>query len=107
MSTISQVGELPTPTQRFPNWIVVFANRTIKATAWLLRKAKAQHARKNLRVCESVSLGEKRFVAVVQVDGERFLIGGSPSSVAMLTRLQQFKAFADTLDRCQEAGKAL
>ncbi len=52
-----------------------------------------------LRVCENVSLGEKRFVAVVQVDDERFLIGGSSSSVSLLTRLQEAKTFAADLER--------
>ena len=57
-----------------------------------------QQARKNLRVCENVSLGEKRFVAVVQVDEERFLIGGSSGSVSLLTRLQEAKNFAVALE---------
>ena len=70
---------------------------------WILQRAKAQQARKNLRVCETVSLGEKRFVAVVQVDEERFLIGGSSSAVSLLTRLQETKTFAAALD--QEAAK--
>ena len=56
-------------------------------------------------MCESVSLGEKRFVAVVQVDGERFLIGGAAGSVAMLTKLAG-KTFAAELERCAEGGKA-
>src|SRR5882724_10181997 len=70
---------------------------------WVLRRVRVQQARKSLRVCENVSLGDKRFVAVIQVDEERFLIGGSSSSVSMLTRLQEMKAFAAALDR--EAGK--
>ncbi|MGH9538524.1 MAG: flagellar biosynthetic protein FliO [Terriglobales bacterium] len=70
---------------------------------WIAQRARAQQARKNLRVCESVSLGEKRFVAVVQVDAERFLIGGSSSSVSMLTRLQEAKTLS--VDVEPEAGK--
>jgi flagellar biogenesis protein FliO len=42
---------------------------------------------KQLRVAETVSLGEKRFVAVVQVEGRKFLIGGGSSGVALLTQL--------------------
>jgi flagellar biogenesis protein FliO len=41
-----------------------------------------------LQVSETISLGEKRFIAVVQVDGARFLIGGSSSSVSLLTELK-------------------
>ena len=70
---------------------------------WTMQRARAQQARKNLRVCETVSLGEKRFVAVVQVDEERFLIGGSSGAVSLLIRLQEAKSFAVALER--EAGK--
>ena len=73
------------------------------ALQWIVQRVKVQQARKNLRVCETVSLGEKRFVAVIQVDEERFLIGGSSGSVSLLTRLQEGKTFAAALDR--EAGK--
>ena len=77
--------------------------RTWSVLKWIALRVKAQHARKNLRVCETVSLGEKRFVAVVQVDEERFLIGGSSGAVSLLTRLQEAKTFAGALDR--EAAK--
>ena len=68
-----------------------------------LQRVTVKQARKNLKVCENVSLGEKRFVAVIQVDEERFLIGGSSGSVSLLTRLQEEKTFSSDLDR--EAGK--
>ena len=42
---------------------------------------------KQLRVAETVSLGDKRFVAVVQVEGRKFLIGGGSAGVALLTQL--------------------
>jgi len=32
-------------------------------------------------------LGERRFVAVVEFDAERFLVGGTPSSMVLLSRL--------------------
>ena len=35
-----------------------------------------------------LSLGEKRFVAIVQVDGEQFLLGGSATQVALLAKLE-------------------
>ncbi len=77
--------------------------RTWRALKWIMQRARAQQARKNLRVCETVSLGEKRFVAVVQVDEERFLIGGSSNAVSLLTRLQEVNGFAVAHER--EAGK--
>lgn len=73
------------------------------AVRWTLQRVTVKQARKNLKVCENVSLGEKRFVAVIQVDEERFLIGGSSSSVSLLTRLQGQKTLSSDLER--EAGK--
>jgi len=42
---------------------------------------------KRLRVGEIASLGEKRFVAIVTVEGREFLIGGGSAGVSMLTPL--------------------
>jgi hypothetical protein len=42
---------------------------------------------KRLRLCESLALGERRFVAVVEFEAERFLVGGTPSSLVLLSRL--------------------
>lgn len=44
---------------------------------------------RRLKVAETVSLGEKRFVSILHVDGEQFLLGGSVSSVVVLARLEQ------------------
>ncbi len=66
---------------------------------WMLQRVTVKQARKNLKVCENVSLGEKRFVAVIQVDEERFLIGGSSSSVSLLTRLHEQKSLSADIER--------
>jgi flagellar biogenesis protein FliO len=42
---------------------------------------------KRLRLCESLPLGERRFVAVVEFEAARFLVGGTPSSMVLLSRL--------------------
>lgn len=60
--------------------------RAIALWDWLQQRAK-QQARKQLRICETVSLGDKRFLALVQVEGERFLIGGSAHTVSLLAQL--------------------
>lgn len=39
---------------------------------------------RTLQLVEMQSLGEKRFVAVLRVGGQRFLIGGAAGSVQML-----------------------
>ena len=79
---------------------------------WLKAKQSSQIASKRLRVIETVSLGEKRFVAVIQCNGEQFLIGGAANAVCLLTSLQGVDAqqrpspptsssnhFADVLER--------
>jgi flagellar biogenesis protein FliO len=43
---------------------------------------------RRLRLCESLPLGERRFVAVVEFDAARFLVGGTPSSLVLLSRLE-------------------
>jgi hypothetical protein len=43
---------------------------------------------KRLRLCESLPLGERRFVAVVEFEQNRFLLGGTPSSLVLLSRLE-------------------
>jgi len=40
-------------------------------------------------LCESLPLGERRFVAVVEFDRERFLLGGTASSLVLLSRLEK------------------
>jgi len=75
-----------------------------KGWSWLQQRLKTQQAKKRLRVCESVSLGEKRFIAVVQVDGEQFLVGGSSSSVSTLAHLEQPREFADVFKRYGQSG---
>lgn len=54
---------------------------------------------RRLRVVETVSLGEKRFVSILKVDGEQFLIGASTSNVALLAKLDRDRSapFEDVL----------
>ena len=42
---------------------------------------------RRLRVSETVSLGEKRFLSIVEVDGQDFLIGGGATGVALLAHV--------------------
>lgn len=44
---------------------------------------------RRLRLCESLGLGERRFVAVVEFDERRFLVGGTSGSIVLLARLDQ------------------
>jgi len=86
-------NELPPTESGRPRFLQV----VIEVWKWALQKIKVRQVKKRLRVCESVSLGEKRFVAVIQVDDEQFLVGGSSSSVATLARLGSSEEFSSVL----------
>jgi hypothetical protein len=45
--------------------------------------------RKQLRLVETVPLGEKRFVAIIHAQGRKYLVGGGASGVALLTSLDE------------------
>ena len=58
------------------------------ASAWAFLHAKYKiSTTKRLRVSETISLGEKRFVAIVSVEGREFLIGGGASGMSLLAPL--------------------
>jgi flagellar biogenesis protein FliO len=103
MSTAPQVEQLPSGAGNarpsLEDWAQTLLIKTWNALKGITHRVKVQQARKSLRVCESVSLGEKRFVAVVQVDEERFLIGGSSGSVSLLSRLHEAQTFAAVLEK--------
>jgi Flagellar biosynthesis protein, FliO len=42
---------------------------------------------RRLRLCESLALGERRFVAVIEFEQSRFLVGGTSASLVLLARL--------------------
>jgi hypothetical protein len=58
----------------------------VRAWTWLQKRATLT-ATKRLRVAETVSLGEKRFVALISVEGREFLIGGGAAGVSLLAQL--------------------
>jgi len=74
-----------------------FRQNLARAWDWTRKLVGSRRSEKRLRVCETVSLGEKRFVAVIEVDGEQFLVGGASSSVATLARLEPSQKFSDVL----------
>ncbi len=98
LATIDELRSAPSSADRGQ----ISLARIWSALQWMVQRVSVKQARKNLKVCENVSLGEKRFVAVIQVDEERFLIGGSSGSVSLLTRLREAKTSASDLVR--EAG---
>ena len=74
-----------------------------KLWLWTRSRVKIQPRRKRLKVAETVSLGEKRFIAVVQVDGVEFLVGGAPNALSVLAHLETPKTFPEILrQNCEQ-----
>ncbi len=56
--------------------------------AWHWLRGNVLHRRvRRLRISETLSLGERRFVAIVEFDGQEFLLAGSGSSLELLARV--------------------
>ena len=45
------------------------------------------HPARRLRLGETLSLGERRFLSIVECDGQTFLIGSTQASIVMLAHL--------------------
>jgi len=58
----------------------------------LLRGIKVRRVDRTLRLCESLPLGERRFLAVVECGRNRFLIGVTNQAISMLRQLDDANA---------------
>jgi hypothetical protein len=63
-------------------------SRLARAWSWLHSKYTKTTA-KRLRLSEVVSLGDKRFVALVKVEDREFLVGGAASGLSLLAQLEK------------------
>jgi len=56
---------------------------------WLSGRSLPWGARRprQLRLCENLALGERRFLSVVECGRQRFLVGGSANSLVVLAEL--------------------
>lgn len=54
-------------------------------------------ARKQLRLVETIPLGEKRFVAIIHAQGRKYLVGGGTAGVALLTSLDEPASQSDSI----------
>jgi len=73
------------------SWAAAFVfcrTRFLSAVASFLRSVSVRRREKSLLLCETLPLGDKRFLAIVQLEGRRFLIGATPQSIALLDRLE-------------------
>jgi flagellar biogenesis protein FliO len=76
-----------------------------RAWGWMQARQVTRSSTRRLRVAEIVSLGEKRFVAVVQVDGRHFLLAGGPTNIVLLAQLDTKEAFGDVLKKTLTAPR--
>jgi flagellar biogenesis protein FliO len=61
--------------------------RRLLAILWRRTFQIGRRVPRRLRLCESLSLGDRRFLAVIECEDSRFLVGGTSSSLALLARL--------------------
>lgn len=70
------------------------------ALAWLLRRQQAiRRTGKGLGVESAISLGERRSLAIVTVEGRRLLLGLAPNAVTLVTELQPLPTFDEAVTR--------
>lgn len=76
-----------------------------RAWRWIQARRRSRSSTRRLQVEASVSLGEKRFVAVIQVDGLQFLIGGAATNVVLLAKLGRKGSFGEVLNETMNIPK--
>lgn len=60
-----------------------------------IRALAAGHRQRRLRLCETLSLGEKRFIAVVEYGQQKFLLAGTQQNISLLQRLDEYSRETD------------
>jgi len=60
---------------------------------------------KQLRLVETISLGEKRFAAILYADGRRFLVGGGTAGVSLLAPLDETPESLEDIESLQELSE--
>jgi flagellar biogenesis protein FliO len=76
--------------QSLPSGTLSLMNFFRAGFGWLHRIANAKIWRRNarrLRVSETISMGNRGYLAVIQFEQQRFLVGGTTNSIALLAQL--------------------
>jgi flagellar protein FliO/FliZ len=78
-------------------WLALgFVLALLAATVWALRASAAgRRAGQGLAVESALSLGDKRSLVIVKVEGRRLLVGVAPGGVSLVTELHA--PFGDAL----------
>jgi flagellar biogenesis protein FliO len=64
-----------------------FARSLFEKLGAISRRVMCAREPKRLRLCETLSLGNRGYVAVVRYRDQQFLVGGTSNSVALLAEL--------------------
>jgi flagellar protein FliO/FliZ len=86
-------------------WLaLVLVLALLAATVWVLRATAAtRRSRQALAVESALSLGEKRSLVIVSVEGRRLLVGVAPGGVSLVTELHA--PFTEALAQSMQAGE--
>lgn len=69
--------------------------KSLASAIWANALRLPRRAPRRLHLRESLPLGEHRFVAFVEFDGEGFLVGGTSASLVLLARLGDARGKAE------------
>jgi len=75
-------------------------------TVWRQILRLSERRPRRLRLCESLPLGDRRFVAVVEYEQCRFLLGGTSASIVLLARLGDNTSIAASSEQSASASPA-
>jgi flagellar protein FliO/FliZ len=73
------------------------------ALGWFLRRSQALgRNRKPMSIESALSLGERRSLAIVTVEGRRLLLGLAPNHVSLVTELTKPAAFDEAVSKAMQ-----
>lgn len=102
----------PSGFQAFGSLLVVLG--LAGASLWALKKYGRKHLPGSgggkLKVAETLALGDRRYVSILEAEGERFLIALHPQGISLLARLDGLEnapagAFRDQVAQAVELGR--
>lgn len=74
-----------------------FIVSAIKKAFSSAKSIRSNRSRRSMRVCETLSLGERRSLALVVVEHEKFLVAMAGNSISLLARFPSLQGAMDPL----------
>jgi flagellar biogenesis protein FliO len=82
-----------------------FARSLFERLGAISRRVMRVREPKRLRLCETLSLGNRGYVAVVRYRDQQFLVGGTNNSVALLAELSSVRSIEPKATSAPNSGK--